>query len=276
MIKINSCIFTLLVFAVFTSCNSRKEQEKQADMRLKHIELLIGQNTLNTAKIEIDSIHILFPRLVEKRRIAAAFEDTIVRRESSRTLAYCDSVLPKKQHELDSIQVNFRFEKNVTYQDFGNFVYKTQLTESNSNRIYLKSYVDENNDLYLISNYCGAKIDHNSVEVAVNDLLARTDTLATTNAANHSFTVGGMRWETLTYKNETANGVASFITQEVTKRIKVSLHGKKSYVYYLADSDKKAIAETYRLWIVKKDVTQLEKEIKKAKARIARINKFRK
>lgn len=276
MTKINSCIFTLLVLAVFTACDSRKEQEKQADIRLKHIEQLISQNTLNTAKIEIDSIHILFPKLIEKRKIAAAFEDTIVRRESSRTLAYCDSILPKKQHELDSIQRNFRFEKDESYQEFGNFVYKTQLTESNAGRIYIKSYVDENSDLYLISNYCGPKIEHSSIEVSVNDLLARTDTLATTNAANHSFNDGGTHWETLTYKNNAANGVAGFITQEASKRIKVSLHGKKSYVYYLTDSDKKAIAETYRLWIVKKDVTQLEKEIKKARKRIARINKFRK
>ncbi len=274
MSKINSCIFALLALVIFGSCDSRKEQEKQADIRLKHIEQLIGQNTLNAAKIEIDSIHILFPRLVEKRKVAAAFEDTIVRRESSRTLAYCDSILPKKQHELDSIQRNFRFEKDVSFQEYGNFVYKTQLTENNSNRVYLKSYVDENSDLYLISNYCGPKIDHTTIEVSVNDLLARTDTLATTNAANHSFNVGGTHWETLTYKNDAANGVAGLITQEASKRIKVSLHGKKTFVYYLADSDKNAISETYRLWVVKKDVTQLEKEIKKAKVRIARINKF--
>ena len=70
----------LLVFSLFTSCDSRKEQEKQADIRLKHIEQLISQNTLNAAKIEIDSIHLLFPKLVEKRKIAAAFEDTIARR----------------------------------------------------------------------------------------------------------------------------------------------------------------------------------------------------
>ncbi|HET7733953.1 MAG TPA: hypothetical protein VFK73_08960, partial [Paludibacter sp.] len=63
------------------------------------------------------------------------------------------------------------------------------------------------------------------------------------------------------------------IAQNSGAKIKVTLHGKKTVVYYLADADKKAIAETYHLWIVKKDVAQLQKEIKKATIRIERITK---
>lgn len=261
----------LLVLLVLGSCNSREAQEKDADKRLKHIEQLIAENALNAAKIEIDSIHSLYPRLVSRRRIAAAYEDTIARRESSRTLAYCDSILPLKQHEADSIQKNFRFEKNEKYQQFGNFVYKTQQTESNSNRNYLKSYVDENADLYLISNYCGGKIEHTSVEVSAGDLFAHTDTLSTSSSAYHSFNDGGSHWETLTYKNAEDKGVSAFIAQNSSARLKVTLYGKKSYVYYLSDADKKAIVQTYQLWIVKKDVAQLQKEILKAKYKIERI-----
>jgi hypothetical protein len=257
---------------IFSSCNSRASQEKDADKRLKHIEQLIAENALNAAKIEIDSIHSLYPRLVNKRKIAAAFEDTIVRRESARSLAYCDSILPLKQHEADSIQKNFRFEKDEKYQQFGNYVYKTQLTESNSNRTYLKAYVDENADFYLISNYFGGKIEHTSIEVAVGDLFAHTDTLSVSNSAYHSFNDGGIHWETLTLKNEQDKGVTGFIAQNSGARIKVTLHGKKPVVYYLSDNDKKAIAETYHLWVVKKDVAQLQKEIKKATIRIGRIN----
>lgn len=266
-------IIVVLVLVVLSSCNSRASQEKDADKRLKHIEQLIAENALNAAKIEIDSIHSLYPRLVNKRRIAAALEDTITRRESSRTLAYCDSVLPIKQHEFDSIVKNFRFEKNEKYQQFGNYIYKTQQTESNSTRNYLKAYVDENADFYLISNYCGGKINHTSIEVTVNDLYAHTDTLETSNSAFHSFNDGGSHWESLTFKNQTDKGVSGFIAQNSTMQIKVTLYGKKTIVYYLANSDKKAIAETYTLWVVKKDVTQLLKEIKKAGFKINRINK---
>ena len=265
-------LFWLIILLFLSSCSKREAQEKDADKRIKHIEQLIAENAFNAAKIEIDSIHLLYPRLVSKRKIAAAFEDTIVRRESSRTLAYCDSILPVKQHEADSIQKNFRFEKNAKYQEFGNYVYKTQLTESNSSRNYLKAYVDENADFFLISNYSGGKIEHTSIEVSANDVFAHTDTLSTSNAAFHSFNDGGSHWESLTFKNQEDKGVASFIAQNSGSRLKVTLYGKKPYVYYLADTDKKAIAETYQLWVVKKDVAQLQKEIKKAAVKIKRIN----
>ena len=267
----NSAFFFILTFTLFISCNSREKIEKQADIRLKHIEQLISQNLFNAAKMDIDSIHLLYPRLIDKRRIASAFEDTIIRRESSRTLAYCDSILPSKQHEADSIQKNFRFEKDKIYQEIGNFIYKTQKTESNATRIYLKAYVDENVDFYLISNYCGSKLEHITIEVLANELFAHSDTIDTSDPNYHSFTDGGQRWEVVTFKNDAGKAVAAFITQYATMPIKVILHGKKNYVYYLADSDKKAISETYHLWIVKKDVSKLQKEIKKATGKIERI-----
>ena len=263
--------FFILIFTFLIYCNSRKKLEKQADIRLKQIEQLISKNSLNSAKIQIDSFHLLFPRLVNKRRIAAAFEDTIVRRESSRTLAYCDSILPFKQHEADSIQRNFRFEKDKIYQEIGNYIYKTQNTEANSNRIYLKAYVDENAEFFLISNYCGTKLEHTTIEVSANNLFARSDTIVTSDPSYHSFTDGGQRWEVVTFKNETGKVVAAFIAQYTSIPIKVILHGKKNYVYFLADSDKKAITETYHLWVVKKDVVKLQNEIKKATAKIERI-----
>ena len=271
MKNIKGVFFILLTFSLLISCDSRKKQEKLADARLKVIEQLISKNSLNAAKIQIDSIHLLFPRLVNKRRIAAALEDTIVRRESSRTLAYCDSILPKKQHEFDSIQKNFRFEKDKIYQETGNFIYKTQQTESNANRIYLKTYVSENADLFLISNYCGGKLEHTTVEVTSADLFAHTDTIDTSDPNYHSFTDGGQRWEVVTFKNDAGKDVASFIAQYSKQQIKVILPGKKNYAYYLDESDKKAIVETYHLWVVKKDVVKLQKEIKKATSKIERI-----
>ena len=212
--------------------------------------------------------------MVNKRKIAATLEDTIIRRESSRTLAYCDSILPIKQHEADSIQKNFRFEKNTTYQQVGNYVYKSQITENNTNRSYIKAYLNENADFYLVSNYCGSKIEHTNLNVSTYEIFVQTDTILTNNSANHSFIDGGICWESITFKNDEDKGVASFITQNSSQKIKVSLRGKKSYVYYLLETDKKAISETYRLWVVKKDVLKLQTEIIKANNRIKRINKL--
>jgi len=263
-------IISTLIF-LCVSCNSRKADEKKADLLLNHIEKLINDNSFNVAKIEIDSLHLLFPRLVEKRKLAAAFSDTIVRRESARTFAYCDSILPLKIHEADSILQNFKLEKDTIYQEYGNYIYKTQKTENNTNRNYLKTFVDENAELYLVSNYCGSKIRHTSVEVSANELFANTDTIEINNSFNHSFTDAGTHWEAVTFKNDAGYRVLAFIVQFQTLPIKVVLHGEKKITYYLAESDKKAITETFNLWMVKKDVAKLQKEMKKARLKIENI-----
>ena len=276
MRKFGLVLKSILIISLFYSCDSRKEQEESADNRLKHIQELIDHNSFNAAKTEIDSIHTLFPMLVEKRRIAAALSDTIMRRESSRSLVYCDSILPGKIHEMDSIMKNFRFEKDKKYQEIGNYVYKTMQTESNASRTYLKTYVDENADFYLLSNYCGSKIEQQSIEVSANELFAHTDTISLSDANNHRFDDGGSHFESIIFKNESGKTVVEFITQSASKALKITLHGKKSFSYYLAEADRKAIIETYHLWKVKKDVVNLQKEIKKANLRISRINNSKK
>jgi len=262
---------SVIILLIFASCDARKAKLEKADALISHIEMLIEKEQYNLAKTEIDSLHKTYPMLVEKRRMAVALEDTITRRESSRTLIYCDSILPGKKRVLDSIEPNFRFEKNLKYQDIGNYVYKTELTESNANRTYLKCYVDENADIYLVSNYCGPKIEQQSVEVSVNELFAHTDTISPSDPINHRYDDGGSHFESVIFKNESQNGVIEFINQNNSKKIKVALHGKKSYSYFLADNDRKSIIETYHFWKAKKDVVYLLKEIKKANIRIERI-----
>ncbi|WP_163631238.1 hypothetical protein [Paludibacter sp. 221] len=240
---------------------------------MSNIELLIENNLLNTAKIELDSIHILYPRMVDARRTAKALEDTITRKENLRILAYCDSILPIKKQQADSIAKNFRFEKNENYQNTGNFVYKTLQLEANIERTYLRAYVDENADFYLISNYTGTtKLSHTNLKVSVGESYVQTNDIPTDNPMNHEFNDEGVYWEIVTFKNELAAEVPVFIAQYANERIKVTLQGKRNYTYYLTNGDKKALAETYNLRVAKKDVIMLEKEIQKAIANIEKIN----
>ena len=266
-------ILAIISFLIFSSCNSPKKSEKDIERRMNQIENLINENALNTAKIELDSIHILYPRIVAARRIAKTLEDTIIRRENSRTLVYCDSILPIKRHQADSIQKKFRFEKNKIYQTIGNYIYQALRIESNIDRTYLRAYVDENADFYLVSNFAGNyKPNHTSVKASVEDTYAETGKLSLESSMHHSFSDTGINWEIVTFKNELAGNVPVFITQYAKEQIKITLQGKQNYVYYLTELDKKALSETYNLWIAKKDVAMLEREIEKAKAVIERIN----
>jgi hypothetical protein len=265
--------YLVLIVFMLISCNGKEKEAQKADEHLDYVEELIDQNSYNAAKIQIDSIHILYPRLIDKRRKAASLSDTIARRESARTLVFCDTALIRKNKELEHLLVNFRLEKDKKYQTIGSYVYKSQVTEANTGRNYLKAYVDENADFYLVSNYTGRKIEHTALKVNVGDLYAGTDTLSTSSPAYHSFTDDGTRWETLSLKNEAAKAIAMFVAQYLDSNIKVTLIGANSTSQYqLTTMDKNALAATYALWIIKKDIVQLQLEIKKAKARIYRIN----
>lgn len=267
-----SFIALLLCVVFLNSCSSRAKEEKNADEKLKNIEQLIEENQFDAALLQIDTVNVLYPRLVAKRKIAAALKDTILRRQSASILEYANSVLPQKLAELDSLQKEFKFEKDETYQEFGNFVYKSQITEQNISRNYLKCYVDENADLYIISNVVGTKLNQKSLKVSYGALSAQTDILNVTTDNFHSFINDGTYWETLTFKNEADSGITAFIAGHKAERIKVDLIGTKKLSYYLSDQDKKAIAATYHFWILKKDVKKLQNDIEKATVRIGRIH----
>lgn len=272
MFKFRYSLVLTLCILILSACNSKAREQKLADEQLHKIEKLIELNDYPAAKLLIDSIHIRFPRLVDKRRMAVALKDTMIRRESSRFIVFADSILPSKTLLLDSIIRNFRFEKDKKYQEFGNYVYKTQVTEQNTSRNYLKCYVDENSDLYLVSNVYGNKIQHYGIRVDMNDLNVQTDTTQKDLGTLHQFTDEGLYWESLTFKNENDNGICSFIASNTNERLKVTLLGKQKTVYYLSELDKKAIAASYNLWIIQKEVKHLKQEKENAQIRIGRIH----
>nr|MBP8783191.1 hypothetical protein [Paludibacter sp.] len=218
-------IFSAVAFvAVFASCNGGESPEKQADKKLLEIEQLIADNDWATARLKIDSIHTLFPRLVDKRKIAVALADTISRRESARMLAYCDSILPVKKAEADSLMKYFRFEKDEKYQEVGNYVYKSQITEQNTGRNYLKCYVDEKANFYLVSNVGGSRINHRNVMVSAGDGFATTENDSVAKGVFHSFTTDGQYFESLTFTNADG-GIGGFIAANRNEKIKVTLLG---------------------------------------------------
>lgn len=267
------CLVVISMILALSSCNSRMSQERKADILLSHIRTLIDRNELNAAQLEIDSLHQLYPTLINKRKIAAALSDTIERRENFRSLVYCDSILPIKQRQLDSLLINFRFEKDTTYQQYGNYIYKTQRTENNAMRTYLKAYVDENADFYLISNYCGPKIQQSSVKTSAGNVYVETQNAGNDSAVFHEFNDEGNHWESLTFKNNADNGVASFIASNGASTLRITLNGKRKFTYLLDPSDRKAITESYHLWIIMKDYKELKIQIKKATLILENIKK---
>ena len=269
--KISFVLLLTLIFVSF-SCNSRKQEEKQADKRLDIIRALISANKLNEAKSEIDSIHALYPRLVDKRKLAVALEDTIILRESYRTVNYCTKILPELKSGYEQLFKNFVFQKNEKYEKIGKYVYKTQVGEQNTGRNYLKYEVDENGDTYLTSMYSGAKLNQFTIQVAVAGMTVTTDTVAKNTGVLHAFNDGERYYEQLTFKNEADGGIAEFIHTNKGLSLKVNLLGTKNSSYALQQVDKVAISETFKFAQARNLLRKTENDLRIAQQHIGKIN----
>jgi len=160
-----------------------------------------------------------------------------------------------------------KFEKGKT---FSALYYKYFNEEKNVAYGY-----NENAELQLSSNFTGTKIAHHGIEVRAGDFFAVTDSANQSNGFTHYFNDENDYFEQVTFQKVTAENIVKFIYDNKSSAIEVKLIGKKTYKYNLNPTDIKAIAESYQLWVVRKDILKLEKEIQKASLIINRIN-FRK
>lgn len=267
----NATILFTFISLFFVSCGPSTE-EKRADYFLTKAQLYIDENKFDVAQQQLDSVHLLFPKLIDKRKTASALEDTLARRQSNRSLEYCEKMLPVKIQEQDSLLKMFRYEKNEKYQTYGNFISRYQVTEQNYHRNFLKCYVDENADLYLISQYAGATLNHRMVKLSFDNSFVISDTTQVEAGEFYSFNDDGMYFESMTFVNDRAKDMVAFISNNASSRIKVELKGKRTYSYFLSDNDKKAIAITYKLWQTMKQVKLMTIEVNKANRKLFYIN----
>lgn len=259
-------IIIVVAIIIFASCNNREKEEKEADGKLAEITALLKENKLNEAKAAIDSFHIKYARLVNKRKEAVVLKDSITLRESYRTVAYCNHLIPELVDKIKSLEGKFVYQKNEKYDETGRFVHKALTNELNTNKTYLKCEIDENNDVFLTSNYCGSKIKHHSLK-----LQAGGQTATAADGSFYSFNEDQKTYEQLTFKNEEDGGIIKFIKDNNNLTIKVSLEGDKDYTYELGKTYKDAIADSYLFFMAKRSVRQAENDLKLAQQRIGKI-----
>ena len=266
MKKIALCI--ALVVLALTGCN---QTEKEAQARLDKAKAMYEQEEFFTAKNEIDSIRLLYPREVKVLKETLALMRQIEIKESERNIAFCDSLLPIKYHEADSLKNHgFTFEKDSAYEEIGNFIWKQQTIERNVKRCYVRCGVNEKGEMYLASVYFGSRpIDHTGIKVSLKDgLSAETASIPYDGGLNYHFKDLGNTTEVVTYHGEKGVDAIKLIYANPKERIKIEYTGGKPYTIYMADADKRAIQATYELAMVLSDIENMTKEKDKSVKRI--------
>lgn len=263
-----SAICIALAALTLAACNNT---EKKAQARLNNAKSMYERNELFAAKSEIDSVRALYPKEFKVLKEGLTLMRQIEIKEAERNIAFCDSLMPIKTEEAESLKKGFVFEKDSAYDEIGNYIWKQQTVERNIQRCYIRSGVNEKGEIYLASVfYGGAPINHTGIKVSTNDgQFAETASIPYDGGVNYRFKDLGYTTEVVTYNGEKGLDAAKFISSNLKDRIKAEYTGGKPYTIYIADGDKKAIAATYDLATVLSDLENLKKEKEKATKRTA-------
>ena len=253
----------LLALVTLAGCGDGGE--KEAQIRLQKAEAALQQENFSEAKLQIDSIKVLYPKAFEARKQGIKLMQQVDLKEQGKTLVYLDSMMQVKQAQLDSIKANFVLEKDTAYQEIGNWFYPTQVVEKNVGRSFLRAQVNELGEMSLTSIYCaGGQLNHTSVKVSVGDTFAETpmtnDSYATTDL--------GRTIEKADYKVSEDGGVVGFIVANQDKNIQLTFIGDKTYRTAMQKNDRKAIVELVELARILSGMEEIRKQQKEANLKI--------
>ncbi len=247
----------------FLSC---EDVEKKAVEKLQIAREAFERGDYNEAKIQIDSIKILYPKAFEARRAGIGLMQEVELKEQENSLTYLDSMLQTKQKEFEAIKGRFVFEKDVEYQKTGDYLHPSQVIEKNLHRSFLRFRVDENGVMTMTSIYCGSQnIHHVGVKVTAPD-----GSFAETPASKDSYetTDLGMKIEKADYKIGEDGNVMGFLYLNKDKNIKVNYLGERPYSTDMTPADRQALAATYELAQILSSMTEIKKNMEEAKLKI--------
>ena len=255
-------IVGLCATLVLASCGN--DAEKKANERLTTARTAFEQGDYNEAKLQIDSIKILYPKAFDARREGISLMQQIELKEQQQSLVYLDSILQTKQKEFESIKNKYVLEKDAEYQQTGNYFWPTQTVEKNLHRSFLRFQVNEQGVMSMTSIYCGgSNLHHFAVKVIAPD--ASKDSYETTDL--------GEKIEKADYKMGADGNVMGFLYLNRDKNIKVEYIGDRKYTTTMTSADRQALAGIYELSQLLSSIEQIKKEQEEANLKIQFVTK---
>lgn len=262
-------IVGLCATLVLASCGN--DAEKKANERLTTARTAFEQGDYNEAKLQIDSIKILYPKAFDARREGISLMQQIELKEQQQSLVYLDSILQTKQKEFESIKNKYVLEKGAEYQQTGNYFWPTQTVEKNLHRSFLRFQVNEQGVMSMTSIYCGgSNLHHFAVKVIAPD-----GSFAETPASKDSYetTDLGEKIEKADYKMGADGNVMGFLYLNRDKNIKVEYIGDRKYTTTMTSADRQALAGIYELSQLLSSIEQIKKEQEEANLKIQFVTK---
>jgi hypothetical protein len=252
-------LFYLLFLPALLSCSNREEPARRELQKAQDFydrqEYFNAQQALDTLK---EAFPKAFPVLKEGQALAKQIERTL----QARNLAYCDSLIPIREREVEPLKKHFVFEKDTAYESTGKYVYKTLTIERNIRRTHLRFAVSERGEMLFSSVYYGARpIRHRSLRISTGSgESAQTETIEPDGANNYSFVNEGMTTETVTYIRGKDRGTMQLLYNSRGSQVKATLVGERTVSLIVGEAEKAAFAATCDLAVVLSEIERLKTE----------------
>jgi len=207
------------------------------------------------------------PSKVEQMRQEKQQRDSLTYVQAKQNLSYSDSLLQVLLPQTEPLLQQFVYSKNEKAEDHGHYVHRLLQTTSNTSRNFLQAYVSDNRVASVQSYYYGSKPHHQrALRLSIADGYMEKE------GSNHAFQVEGWH-EILTIEGDDAIQLLAYLSNHTGERIRVSSIGDQSVVYYLSEREARALADTYQLAVLMRDIDMLERAIHVASLQIQKYEK---
>lgn len=245
-------LLTISVLILFFSCTNNNKPKPQD--YLSAATNAIDSCHYAQAKLLLDSVHILFPKQVDQRRLAKYYSDSIVYLEAQRSYRYADSLLSELLDKKQELTTAFRHELDTNYEDIGHYILAELRTVRNTTRCFLQAMVNDDGETVVKSFYVGRKLAQEHLT------LTSTETNEQITARGSSYEFNDGSWHSiLTFDNRQSNEILNFVSAHIDNKIQITLNDK-DYKYFLRDNEKKMLQSTYELSILLSDIKRLKQQ----------------
>ncbi len=257
---LRSAIVFLFIF--LASCGTKDDG---AALRLNKARELFSNKNYSQAKLEIDSLHILYPKAFDERKAGLALLDTIRKEENIQIINECDSLIKRYTPELEKIKSLFSFQRNKEYQETGTYIPRESVANTITGTTF-RSGVTEEGKLYLESVFMGQQ-KHDRIKIAARDGSFAESLPVKDDGLNYRFSNMGNNYEIIRFAGETENGIAKFIYSNQDKPLTLTLLGTRTYSYTLSQTIKSAVSKSFQLSTMMLQLDSLNKAKEEAEFR---------
>lgn len=265
--KTKNIILTLLA-TLLIGC--AEDVERLAQPYLERARLAHANKQYSQAKLQLDSIKMLYPKAFDARRQAQSLLLRVELDESLTGKQYVDSLLQEYSKQIAPLTAKLYLDKDPRYQEVGTYYASRHRTEQNVGRSYMRPQVSEQGEGSIIVFHRGRAIHAHTLRFTAPD-----GTYVELKAADASYISSDAlgRTERADFVVSNDSNVASFVSLHPAGTFKVSLVGQDGTASVpFSKADAEALGQVCQLTTILSSVNELEKQLQELDRRINFIN----